>query len=198
VVLWGIEVGERSGLPPGTVLDRSYRIVRMLGAGGFGITYEAEDIELRAKVAIKEYFTAEFGDRDETMSVRPRTDSHRPTFEWGRSSFLEEAQTLVRFKHPSIVRVTRIFRANATAYMVMDFEEGPSLVPIVILSTKKYGIPIPEPFPVQHYRFGQPAQTAYAEIKSYDRQCHSPLSHRTIAMVAAIAAAAVGSSLAMF
>ena len=84
----------------------------MIGAGGFGITYEAEDIELRAKVAIKEYFPAEFGDRDETMSVGPRTESQRPTFEWGRSSFLEEAQTLVRFKHPSIVRVTRIFRGE--------------------------------------------------------------------------------------
>ena len=86
-------MGERSGLPPGTVLDGSYRIVRMIGAGGFGITYEAEDIELRAKVAIKEYSPAEFGDRDETMSVGPRTESQRPTFEWGRSSFLEEAQT---------------------------------------------------------------------------------------------------------
>src|SRR5262245_4282599 len=58
------------------------------------------------------------------MRVRCRSENHRKTFEWGRSSFLEEARTLVRFRHPSIVRVTRVFEAFSTAYMVMDFEEG--------------------------------------------------------------------------
>jgi hypothetical protein len=58
------------------------------------------------------------------MSVKPKSDRHRQTFDWGRSNFLQEARTLARFEHPSIVRVTRVFEANSTAYMVMRFEQG--------------------------------------------------------------------------
>ncbi|MBO0740476.1 MAG: serine/threonine protein kinase [Hyphomicrobiaceae bacterium] len=117
----------RLTLPINTVLDDSYRIVRVVGSGGFGITYEAEDIKLHMRVALKEYYPLEFGDRDSTMSVKPKSDRHRQTFQWGRSNFLQEARTLARFEHPSIVRVTRVFEANSTAYMVMRFEQGQSL-----------------------------------------------------------------------
>jgi hypothetical protein len=109
-----------------TVLDGSYRIMDVVGFGGFGVTYQAEDTNLRTLVAIKEYYPFEFGDRDRTMSVRPKSDRHKRTFEWGRSNFLEEARTLARFEHPSIVRVARVFEANSTAYMVMRFEQGQS------------------------------------------------------------------------
>ncbi|MEZ0303458.1 MAG: serine/threonine protein kinase, partial [Hyphomicrobiaceae bacterium] len=108
-------------LPVNTVLDGSYRIMRVVGSGGFGITYEAEDINLGTMVAIKEYYPFDFGDRDATMSVRPKSERHKQTFDWGRSNFLQEARTLARFEHPSIVRVTRVFEAHATAYMVMRF-----------------------------------------------------------------------------
>jgi tRNA A-37 threonylcarbamoyl transferase component Bud32 len=114
----------RLGLPVNTVLTDSYRIVRQIGAGGFGITYAAEDITLGTTVAIKEYYPEAFGDRDATMSVRPKSERHEPTFEWGRSSFVQEARTLARFQHASVVRVTRVFEANSTAYVVMDFEAG--------------------------------------------------------------------------
>jgi TPR repeat protein/tRNA A-37 threonylcarbamoyl transferase component Bud32 len=117
----------RFALPTGTVLDGAYRIVRVVGTGGFGITYEAEDIALRTTVALKEYFPDEFGDRDARMSVRPKSERHKQTFEWGRSNFLKEARTLARFEHPSIVRVSRVFEAHSTAYMVMSFERGQSL-----------------------------------------------------------------------
>ena len=113
-------------LPVNTVLDGSYRIMRVVGSGGFGITYEAEDINLGTMVAIKEYYPFDFGDRDATMSVRPKSERHKQTFDWGRSNFLQEARTLARFEHPSIVRVTRVFEAHATAYMVMRFERGGS------------------------------------------------------------------------
>jgi Protein kinase domain len=116
----------RLTLPVNTVLDDSYCIVRVVGSGGFGITYEAEDIKLNMRVALKEYYPLEFGDRDSTMSVKPKSDRHRQTFQWGRSNFLQEARTLARFEHPSIVRVTRVFEANSTAYMVMRFEQGQS------------------------------------------------------------------------
>jgi serine/threonine protein kinase len=117
----------RLTLPVNTVLDDSYRIVRVVGSGGFGITYEAEDIKLRMRVALKEYYPLEFGDRDSTLSVKPKSDRHKQTFQWGRSNFLQEARTLARFEHPCIVRVTRVFEANSTAYMVMRFEQGQSL-----------------------------------------------------------------------
>jgi formylglycine-generating enzyme required for sulfatase activity/tRNA A-37 threonylcarbamoyl transferase component Bud32 len=116
----------RSTLPPNTILVDGFRIERFIGAGGFGITYLGEDLHLGTTVAIKEYYPDEFGDRDATLSVRPKTDRHRQTFEWGRTSFLQEARMLARFRHPSIVRITRVFEANATAYMVMEFEEGRS------------------------------------------------------------------------
>ena len=117
----------RLALPANAVLDGNYRIVRVVGSGGFGITYEAEDVSLGTTVALKEYYPVEFGDRDATMCVRPRLEKHNKIFEWGRANFLEEARTLARFEHPSIVRVARVFEANATAYMVMRFEQGRSL-----------------------------------------------------------------------
>jgi Protein kinase domain/PDZ domain len=116
----------RVGLPANTILGESYRIVRQIGAGGFGITYAAEDINLGITVAIKEYYPEEFGDRNPNMSVRAKSERHKPTFEWGRSSFIQEARTLARFQHASVVRVSRVFEANSTAYMVMDFEQGQS------------------------------------------------------------------------
>ncbi|MBO0742402.1 MAG: SEL1-like repeat protein, partial [Hyphomicrobiaceae bacterium] len=116
----------RFALPADTLLDGAYRIVRVVGTGGFGITYEAQDVNLATAVAIKEYYPDEFGDRDAGMSVRAKSERHRKTFEWGRSNFLKEARTLARFEHSSIVRVSRVFEANSTAYMVMSFERGQS------------------------------------------------------------------------
>ena len=116
----------RFALPVNTIVDGAYRIERVVGSGGFGITYVAEDTKLGTVVALKEYYPIDFGDRDRTMSVRPKSDRHKKTFEWGRSNFLQEARTLARFEHPTIVRVTRVFEANSTAYMVMRFEQGQS------------------------------------------------------------------------
>ena len=117
---------DRVVLPVNTVLDNAYRIVRVVGSGGFGITYEAEDIKLNARIAIKEYYPCDFSVRDATMVVRPKSERHKEMFDWGRSNFLLEARTLARFEHPSIVRVSRVFETNSTAYMVMRFEQGRS------------------------------------------------------------------------
>jgi tRNA A-37 threonylcarbamoyl transferase component Bud32 len=119
-------VDGRVELRKGTLLDGTYHIERTIGAGGFGIIYAAQDVGLSARVAVKEYYPEEFGDRDSTMSVRPKSERHKATFEWGRSSFVEEARTLARFRHPSVVRVSRVFERNSTAYMVM-VEPGESL-----------------------------------------------------------------------
>ena len=114
----------RFALPVDTVLSGSYRILRVVGSGGFGITYEAEDKALGAVVGIKEYYPVACADRDNTMRVRPSSEHSRRAFDWGRANFLQEARTLARFDHPSIVRITRVFEANATPYMVMRFEVG--------------------------------------------------------------------------
>src|SRR5262252_7038742 len=63
----------RIALPKGVVQDGSYRIERVVASGGFGITYEAEDTKLGTRVAFKEYYPAELGGRDATMSVRARS-----------------------------------------------------------------------------------------------------------------------------
>src|SRR6476659_2606249 len=122
----GSALDSREVLPPRMLLDGSYRIIRVVGSGGFGITYEAEDINLGTMVAVKEYYPYDFGERAGTMSVRAKSDRHKKTFDWGRANFLQEARTLARFEHASIVRVTRVFEANSTAYMVMRFERGKS------------------------------------------------------------------------
>ena len=120
-------VDGRVALPKNMVLDEAYRVERVIGTGGFGITYAAEDLKLGTKVALKEYYPAEFGARDNHLRVSARSENHKKTFEWGRTSFLQEARTLARFRHPSIVLVTRVFEALSTAYMVMDFEKGQPL-----------------------------------------------------------------------
>jgi formylglycine-generating enzyme required for sulfatase activity len=116
----------RSILEPGTVLD-DYQIEGVLGTGAFGITYLAADLRLDTKVAVKEFHPLGIAHRDCSMTVRPTSDRQSDTFNWGRKRFIDEARTLARFEHPSIVQVTRVFEANGTAYMVMRFERGESL-----------------------------------------------------------------------
>jgi serine/threonine protein kinase len=114
-------------LPGGTELAGDYRIDRVLGAGGFGVTYLAEEIALSRKVSIKEYFPSDFAARSDNGSATPRSEDCSGDYTWGLERFIEEAQTLAKFNHSNIVRVYRTFRANNTAYMVLHFEEGQSL-----------------------------------------------------------------------
>jgi serine/threonine protein kinase len=113
-------------LPDGTELVGDFRIKRVLGAGGFGITYLADEMALNRLVTIKEYFPAEFAARSTTSDASPRSQDCAEDYKWGLERFIEEAQTLARFVHPNIVRVYRYFRANNTGYMVLHFEEGGS------------------------------------------------------------------------
>ncbi|MEZ5909104.1 MAG: protein kinase [Hyphomicrobiaceae bacterium] len=117
----------REHLPIGAELVGDYLIEGILGSGGFGVTYAARDVRLGTRVAIKEYFPSDFGTRDGTLSIHPKSGRHAELFEWGRTGFLDEARTLARFDHPAIVRVIRVFEALNTAYMVLKFEEGQSL-----------------------------------------------------------------------
>ncbi|KAB2846063.1 MAG: serine/threonine protein kinase, partial [Hyphomicrobiaceae bacterium] len=114
-------------LPAGTTLVGDYRIERVLGAGGFGITYLAREIALDRLVTVKEYFPSDFAVRDASATVRPKGPDCQEDYDWGLTRFIDEAQTLAKFDHPNINRVYRYFRANCTAYMVLHFEQGQSL-----------------------------------------------------------------------
>jgi len=104
-----------------------YTIERVLGQGGFGITYLARDTNLDQLVAIKEYLPVEVATRRPDATVRSRSDGQRERYRWGLDRFIQEARTLARFDHPNIVRVHSVFEFNGTAYMVMRFEEGENL-----------------------------------------------------------------------
>jgi len=98
----------------------NYRIEAILGSGGFGVTYAATDIDLDKAVAIKEYFPSAFATRSSTNFIAPTSDANKKDYDWGLSSFLEEGRTLARFDHPHINRVLTFFKANGTAYLVLE------------------------------------------------------------------------------
>lgn len=116
-------------LPVNTLLQGGkYKIVRFIGSGGFGCTYEAEHVLLQHRVAVKEFFAKDFCNRDEyTAHVTVGTVSKKELVEKLRKKFLDEARALSKLHHESIVRVTDVFEENGTAYFVMDFIEGKSL-----------------------------------------------------------------------
>jgi tRNA A-37 threonylcarbamoyl transferase component Bud32/TPR repeat protein len=104
-----------------------YVLERVLGQGGFGITYLARDANLDQQVAIKEYLPVDVATRRADASVRSRTEEQSERYRWGLDRFIREARTLAKFDHPNIVRVLSVFEHNNTAYMVMRFEEGENL-----------------------------------------------------------------------
>lgn len=104
-----------------------YEIESILGQGGFGITYLAQDTNLEKQVAIKEFLPTDLAVRTHDSSVAPMSDKHVDTFGWGLSRFITEAKTLAKFRSDSIVLVHNVFEENNTAYMVMDFVAGQTL-----------------------------------------------------------------------
>ncbi len=122
----------RNALPMQSML-LEYRVEQVLGAGGFGITYRARDTNLDKDVAIKEYLPGELALRAPDGNVVAQSTTHEAGYKWGLDRFLLEARTLAKFSHPHIVRVLRYFEANATAYMVMDYEKGDPLKTVLQL-----------------------------------------------------------------
>jgi serine/threonine protein kinase len=120
---------DSQALPPDTHLHE-FVIERVLGSGGFGITYLARDTGLNRQVVIKENLPSQFAWREtSTGTVRPRhtTGGDIEDYEWSMKNFLREAETLASLDHPGIVRVMRKFESNGTAYFVMPFVEGMTL-----------------------------------------------------------------------
>ena len=120
-------------LQPNTTLQGGkYRIERVPGQGGFGITYLAEQVSLGRKVAIKEFFMKEFCERgDNSLTVEaPSTGTGRQV-EMYRRKFIKEAHSLARLSHPNIINVIEVFEENKTVYYVMPYLSGGSLNDLV-------------------------------------------------------------------
>lgn len=111
-------------LPEGAELAGDYVITRTLGAGGFGITYEARERSLDRLVAIKEFFPIDIVEREGWALVKPRSTQFSVKYARGLARFIDEARTITQFNHPNIVKVLRYFKANNTAFMVLSYEQG--------------------------------------------------------------------------
>ena len=105
-----------------------YRIVKMLGSGGFGITYLGTQTVLKRNIVIKEFFMTDYCQRDEYSNlITVPTVSNVEFVKRFKDKFLKEALHIAQLKHPNIVNIIDVFEENGTAYYVMDFIEGGSL-----------------------------------------------------------------------
>ncbi len=121
----------RHALVPGTCLNHTYTINNVLGEGGFGITYSGKNKTTDRHIAIKEYFPSGLAVRTEQADaffLCPVSPKNKELFLRGRQRFLNEAKVLKEFQYlESIVSVYDVFEENNTAYIVMDYIEGPTL-----------------------------------------------------------------------
>lgn len=126
----GDEIITESGvLVIGTVLLGKYAVGRVLGCGGFGVTYLGYDMRNEKRVAIKEYLpdglAYRTGDSTTVASYSGEKSEH---YKIGANEFYEEAKTISRFNgHPHIVNVYEFFHENNTAYFVMEYIDGVNL-----------------------------------------------------------------------
>ena len=110
-------------LKPGTLLQNGeYKIIKVLGQGGFGITYLAEQTSLRRKVAIKEFFMYEYCNRDEnTTYITVGTNSKKALVEKLKGKFIIKVNLIRNLHHNGVVGVSDVFEENGTAYCVMNY-----------------------------------------------------------------------------
>ena len=116
-------------MQPGTILAERYLIGKVVGYGGFGVTYIGWDENLQQRVAIKEYLPSEFATRAPGQSqVTVFTGDKAQQFADGMVKFIDEAKRLAKFQNePGIVRIYDSFEANNTAYITMEFLDGETL-----------------------------------------------------------------------
>ena len=95
-------MSDQPALPEGHLINE-YRIERVLGGGGFGVTYLAHDTNLDCAVAIKEYLPRHLAQRTSDQRVVPQSDEAKRTFDWGLQRFLLESRALASFHHSGIV-----------------------------------------------------------------------------------------------
>ena len=115
-------------LRPESILNGRYIVGRVLGQGGFGITYIAQEYQTGERVAIKEYFPTEFAGRTNGTHVQIYSEEREAGFAYGKAQFLEEARTLAAVSgSENIVRIYSYFEENGTAYFAMEYVDGLAL-----------------------------------------------------------------------
>ncbi|MFA5949447.1 MAG: protein kinase [Hyphomicrobium sp.] len=114
-------------LPVDAELIGDFRVIGVLGSGGFANTYLALDLTLGREVAIKEFFPSDLAVRADSQHVSVKSGAQQEQFDWALGRFVREAKTLAKFRHPSVVRVFRVFNANETAYIVLEFVRGANM-----------------------------------------------------------------------
>ena len=122
------------GLKIGTLLDHGkYRVERIIGQGGFGITYLVTDLGLDKVRAIKEFFPKEYCDREaDTSHITVGMSHNKELVEKLKAKFIREARNIANLdQHPGIIKIHSVFEENNTAYYVMDYIEGESLSSLV-------------------------------------------------------------------
>lgn len=125
----GTAAAEPHHMQPETILHKKYIVGKVLGFGGFGVTYIGWDAMLNTKVAIKEYLPSEFATRiPGHTEVSVYEGQSRGFFDSGLHSFIEEAQRLAKFSSDDgIVRIYDTFTENNTAYIVMEYLDGETI-----------------------------------------------------------------------
>lgn len=120
-------------LAAGTMVHDRYRILEMLGAGGFGITYKVQDQKNGQIAAMKEYMPRDIAHRPRgSTQVRPLSEECRSQYERFYDQFYREAQTIYSLRgHPNIVQINHLFYENGTVYYVMEYVEGVDLRKLV-------------------------------------------------------------------
>lgn len=112
-----------AALAPGARVG-NFTVVRVLGVGGFGIVYLAEQELTGRQVALKEFFPSSMLDRADSHAVRLRSGKDEELFAMGMRCFVKEATLLSELSHPGLVQVLHFWEENGTAYMVMPFYDG--------------------------------------------------------------------------
>lgn len=117
-------------LAPGTILKERYKVIELVGQGGMGATYRAQDLRLDGRFcAVKESL--------------PDPDASLEELKQSREQFYQEASTLARLDHPSLPKVSDYFSSNDRDYLVMDFVPGQDLHQVLANAVRE-GRPLPE------------------------------------------------------
>lgn len=131
---------EAKVLPEGIILHKRYVVGNVLGIGGFGITYAAYDKKQKERLAIKEYFPAEWAMRTQSgVRIIPNSQAKDAVYKHGQEVFINEARILNRLQDvENVVNVKDFFAENGTAYMVMEYVEGYTLSGYMRRKNMKY------------------------------------------------------------
>ena len=156
------EKNQSHQLPVGAMLRNRYRVGKALGQGGFGITYLGYDTLMETQVAIKEFYPGTIVGRNtaQTLAVNCHTQQYARHFYASRERFLREAKALVKFKNiPEVVDILDFVEENNTAYIIMEYVQGMSLVKYVAARGGKLT-------PEETFRILKPVMEALAEVHS--------------------------------